>query len=83
MSTLCIHANSSLLQTHVMHASFILYLFYLINVQKVNMSDKKENSCQIFEDKLKEGIQRLLIDGVIAEILQAQIKAATVLTRNS
>ena len=54
-----------------MHASFILCLFYLTDVQKVKMSDQEETSCQLFEDKLKEGIQRLLTDGTIAEILQA------------
>ena len=47
------------------------------------MSDQEETSYQVFEDKLKEGIQWLLTDGTIAEILQAQIKAAIVPTRNS
>ena len=47
------------------------------------MSDKKDTSCQQFEDKLKEGIQKLLTDGTIAEIIQAQIKSTNVQTRNS
>ena len=47
------------------------------------MSDQEETSCQVFEDKLKEGIQRLLTESTIAEILQAQIKADTIPTRNS
>ena len=47
------------------------------------MSDQEDTLCQQFEDKLKEGIQKLLNDGTIAEILQAQIKAITVPTRNS
>ena len=32
---------------------------------------------------MKEGIQKLLTDGTIVEILQAQIKATNVQTRNS
>ena len=66
-----------------MHVSFILYLFYLTNVQKVKMSDQEETLCQVFKDKLKERIQRLLTNGTIVKILQAQIKAATVLTTKS
>ena len=53
------------------------------NKQDLNMSDKKDTSCQQFEDKLKEGIQKLLTDGTTAEILQAHIKATNVQTRNS
>ena len=51
--------------------------------QDLNMSDQKDTSCQQFEDKLKVGTQKLLTDGTIAEILQAQIKATNVQTRNS
>ena len=47
------------------------------------MSEQEDTLCQEFEDKLKEGIQKLLIDGTITEILQAQIKATNVQTRNS
>ena len=47
------------------------------------MSDQENTSCQQFEDRLREGIQKLLTDGTIAEILQAQIKATNVQTRNS
>ena len=50
--------------------------------QDPNMSDQEDTSYQQFEDKLKEGIQKLLIDGTIVEILQAQIKAANIQTRN-
>ena len=42
------------------------------------MSEQEDTSCQQSEDKLKEGIQKLLTDGTIAEILQAQIKATNV-----
>ena len=42
-------------------------------MQKVKMSDQEETSCQVFEDKLKEGIQRLLTDGIIAKILQLKL----------
>ena len=51
--------------------------------QDLNMSDQEDTSCQQFEDKLKEGIQKLLTDGTTTEILQAQIKATNVQTRNS
>ena len=47
------------------------------------MIDQEDTSCQQLEEKLKEGIQKLLTDGTIAEILQAQIKAMTIQTRNS
>ena len=47
------------------------------------MSDQENTSRQQFEDKLREGIPKLLTDGTIAEILQAQIKATNVQTRNS
>ena len=47
------------------------------------MSDQKDTLCEQFEDKLKEWIQKLLTDGTIVEILQAQIKATNIQTRNS
>ena len=47
------------------------------------MSDQEDTSYQQFEDKLKDGIQKLLTDGTIVEILQTQIKATNVQTRNS
>ena len=47
------------------------------------MSDQENTSCQQFKDKLREGIQKLLTDGTIAKILQAQIKATNVQNRNS
>ena len=47
------------------------------------MSDQENTSCQQFENRLREEIQKLLTDGTIAEILQAQIKATNVQTRNS
>ena len=46
------------------------------------MSDQENTSCQQFEDRLREGIQKLLTDGTIAEILQAQIKATNVQKEN-
>ena len=46
------------------------------------MSDQENTSCQQFEDRLREGIQKLLINGTIAEILQAQIKATNVQKEN-
>ena len=46
------------------------------------MSDQEDTSCQQFEDKLKEGIQKLLTNDTIVEILQAQIKATNTQTRS-
>ena len=46
------------------------------------MSDQENTLCQQFEDRLREGIQKLLTDGTIAEILQAQIKATNVQKEN-
>ena len=51
--------------------------------QDLNMSDQEDISCHQFEDKLKEGIHKLLTDGTTIEILQAQIKATNVQTGNS
>ena len=53
------------------------------NRQDFNMSDQEDTSCQQFEDKMKWEIQKFLTDRTIVEILQAQIKATNVQTRNS